>query len=67
MRVAPTTHASTQPKALTAAPMVINSPTHPATYRLPRSPSSEPDATKFSTPLASVPKPITSTEVTKTK
>src|SRR5215212_12141287 len=66
-RVAPTTHASAQPKALTAAPMVISSPTHPATNWLPRSPSSEPESMKFSTPLASVPKPITSTAVTKTK
>src|SRR3712207_5650252 len=65
--VAPTTHASAQPKALTAAPMVMSSPTQPATNWLPRSPSSEPDAIKFSTPLASVPKPITSTAVTKTK
>ena len=45
-RVAPTTHASTHPKALTAAPMVMSSPTHPATNWLPRSPSSEPDADK---------------------
>src|SRR5215212_4478601 len=66
-RVAPTTHASAQPKALTAAPMVISSPTHAATNWLPRSPSSEPESMKFSTPLASVPKPITSTAVTKTK
>src|SRR5215204_1623965 len=67
IRVAPTTHASAQPKALTAAPIVISSPTHPATNWLPRSPSSEPEEVKFSTPLASVPKPITSTAVTKTK
>src|SRR5919112_4570084 len=67
IRVAPTTHASAQPKALTAAPIVMSSPTHPATNWLPRSPSSEPEEVKFSTPLASVPKPITSTAVTKTK
>src|ERR671917_2959 len=66
-RVAPTTHARAQPKALTAAPMVMSSPTQPATNWLPRSPNSEPDAIKFSTPLASVPKPITSMAVTKTK
>src|SRR5215211_7831287 len=66
-RVAPTTHASAQPKALTAAPMVMSSPTHPATNRLPRSPSSEPDAMNALTPFASVPKPITSTAVTKIK
>src|SRR5215210_6915306 len=66
-RAAPTTHASAQPKALTAAPMVMSSPTHPATNWLPRSPSSEPEAMKSSMPLASVPKPITSTAVTKTK
>src|SRR5215207_3619590 len=66
-RAAPTTHASAQPKALTAAPMVMSSPTHPATNCLPRSPSSEPDAMKFSTPLASVPKPIISMAVTKMK
>jgi hypothetical protein len=59
-------HASVQPKALIAAPMVMSSPTHPATNRLPRSPSSEPDPMKFSMPLASVPKAITSTAVTKT-
>src|SRR5215203_4597625 len=66
-RAAPTTHASAQPKALTAAPMVMSSPTHPATNRLPRSPSSEPDAMNALTPFASVPKPITSTAVTKIK
>src|SRR5215217_74807 len=66
-RVAPTTHASAQPKALTAAPIVMSSPTHPATNRLPRSPSSEPEAIKSSTPFLSVPKPITSMAVTKTK
>jgi hypothetical protein len=44
----------------------MSSPTHPATNWLPRSPSSEPEEIKFSTPLASVPKPITSTAVTKT-
>src|SRR5215217_4371151 len=66
-RVAPTTHARAQPKALTAAPMVMSSPTHPATNRLPRSPSSEPDAMNALTPFASVPKPITSTAVTKIK
>src|SRR5829696_8004655 len=66
-RTAPTTHARAQPKALTAAPMVMSSPTQPATNWLPKSPSSEPDAMKFSTPFASVPKPITSTAVTKTK
>jgi hypothetical protein len=58
--------ASAQPKALTAAPMVMTSPTHPATNWLPRSPRSEPDAIKFSTPSLSVPKPITSMAVTKT-
>src|SRR5215212_4465226 len=66
-RVAPTTQASAQPKALTAAPMVMSSPTQPATNWLPRSPSSEPDATNSLTPFASVPKPITSTAVTKMK
>src|SRR5919107_6351804 len=66
-RVAPTTHARAQPKALTAAPMVMSSPTQPATNWLPRSPSSEPDATNSLTPFASVPKPITSTAVTKMK
>src|SRR5215207_2522850 len=66
-RVAPTTQASAQPKALTAAPMVMSSPTQPATNWLPRSPSSEPEAMKSSTPFASVPKPITSMAVTKTK
>src|ERR671920_1185427 len=66
-RVAPTTHASAHPKALTAAPMVMSSPTHPATNRLPRSPSNEPDAMNSLTPFVSVPKPITSTAVTKMK
>src|SRR5215204_966304 len=64
-RVAPTTHASAQPKALTAAPIVMSSPTQPATNRLPRSPSSEPYALNSLTPFASVPNPITSTAVTK--
>src|SRR5215213_4934633 len=66
-RAAPTMQASAHPKALTAAPMVISSPTHPATNWLPRSPSSEPDAMNSLTPFASVPKPITSTAVTKMK
>src|SRR5215213_2977719 len=66
-RAAPTTHASAQPKALTAAPMVMSSPTHPATNWLPRSPSSEPEAMKSSMPLASAPKPITSMAVTNMK
>src|SRR5215204_4410193 len=66
-RVAPTTHASAQPKALTAAPIVMSSPTQPATNWLPRSPSSEPEPMKALTPFASVPKPITSTAVTKMK
>jgi hypothetical protein len=47
--------------------MVMSSPTHPATNRLPRSPSSEPDAMNSLTPFASVPKPIISTAVTKIK
>src|SRR3954468_15668375 len=66
-RAAPTTQARAQPKALNAAPMVMSSPTHPATNWLPRSPSSEPDAMNALTPFASVPKPITSTAVTKMK
>src|SRR5215218_162599 len=66
-RAAPTMLARAQPKALTAAPMVMSSPTHPATNWLPRSPRSEPEAMKFSMPLASVPKPITSMAVTKMK
>src|SRR5919202_6908490 len=66
-RTAPTTHASAQPKALTAAPMVMSSPIQPATNWLPRSPSREPEAMKFLIPFASVPKPITSTAVTKMK
>src|SRR5215213_7033185 len=66
-RAAPTTHARAQPKALNAAPMVMSSPTHPATNWLPRSPSSEPDAMNSLTPSAAVPKPITSTAVTKMK
>src|SRR5215210_9086724 len=65
-RAAPTMHASAQPKALTAAPMVMSSPTHPATNWLPRSPSSEPESIKASTPFLSVPNPITSMAVTKT-
>src|SRR5829696_3340514 len=56
-RVAPTTHASAHPKALTAAPMVMSSPTHPATNRLPRSPSNEPDAMNSLMPFASASKP----------
>src|SRR5919112_837999 len=66
-RVAPTTHASAHPKALTAAPIVMSSPTQGATNRLPRSPSKEPDAMNSLMPFASVPKPITSTAVTKIK
>src|SRR5215218_3204464 len=66
-RVAPTTHASAHPKALTAAPMVMSSPTQGATNRLPRSPSKEPDAMNSLMPFASVPKPITSTAETKMK
>src|SRR5215210_6710879 len=66
-RAAPTIQASAHPKALTAAPMVISSPTHPATNWLPRSPSSEPEFIKLLMPLESVPKPITSMAVTKMK
>src|SRR5215208_2157250 len=66
-RAAPTMQASAHPKALTAAPMVMSSPTHPATNWLPRSPSSEPEFIKFLMPLESVPKPITSMAVTNMK
>ena len=49
-REAPTMQARQQPKALIAAPIVIRSPTQPAMYSRPRSPSSDPDAMNFCTP-----------------
>src|SRR5581483_2226609 len=66
-RAALTAHASAQPKALIAAPTVIRSPIHGATYWPPRSPSSDGDLVNAAIPASSAPKPITSMAVTNTK
>ena len=66
-RDAPTAQASAQPKALTEAPRLIRSPTQLPTYWPPRSPSSEPEEANACWPAWSVPKPMTSTQVTKMK
>ncbi len=65
-RDAPTRQARAQPKAPTVAPMVMTSPTQVATYREPRSPSSEHELVNAATPASSVPKAIIATPVTKT-